>query len=296
MNAQRILPPLRRGLSLVLLATLAGCSSDTLYKQNRQRLDAAWGHLQSGDNEKALAPADRLLAETSMDSSTYSVQRYFAEVILALAHADAAYGDAFILDPETRKGISAAHVTAQRMHTGIAAGWVDSVRSKKLKADGTDLVPAELASLTVDGAARRLEYLELASFSRLGFSNRVGRILSRWPDNSITLANVEAQLDELNVEDAAHPWIYRLLFEHLSGTMDRVQAQEAYRFAIRATDPERNADYRLPGKIQTRIIEWVRQNDIWEFVSPDGTEMANPQLPESLNGIPTIEFVPRKKR
>lgn len=278
--------PRRPGIAAPFVAALVvalgcgACSMAPQHEANAADLEASYTLWDGGQLQQAAARAERVLARTGSPelSANYARQRYYASVLMMLAHESASFGeDQFATEGKrylshvfgATQGSPSAHLVA-------AAYYASHGRLvfEKAQADGESVegengavqqIPAALSAFDLQAAQNHLNLTLLMVYTRLGFTSRSN-------DHLRTLDRVQhiSDLDTCNefmasaqVSDSVRPWIYYTIFRYLTATGG--DEKEAYRFGISARSAAGHTHSGFDQGLSDAIADWIDNDSTYVF-------------------------------
>ncbi len=246
-------------LAALLLWSLAACSSVNPYEMNRELLSASSKQLSSDNAAAATGHAEQLVAGRAADGSEFRLQRFYALYLLTQAHVRGATHQSFLggaggkSSMGSSRNTDVAHLVAATYYAGLARDLAEGARSDRRIVQDTNLLPADLESVSVEDALLRVELIRLVALSRLGFvstyqselENRTELHQAESCDEALRRAGLEAELV---------PWLYYTVFSHLKDKNDIA----AYTFGAKARVSGAAKADAIPVERLNEIVEWVR--------------------------------------
>jgi len=267
------------GIAAVVFGVLlaSGCSTLDVYEPNRETLASALGDLESGEPaklERAEASARSILVSTGNVPKSYSVQRFFAQYLLARLHMTASSSGPFLQEPKEKDAFDLTagasfqpspigHLVATSYHAAYGLGMFKAASGQPLSVGKQKLLPPELEALGVENAARHLQLCLIAVYARLQFDDLTNLYLNR-----IGATDAEA-LDRLLVEGDASLdmklWIYRAMWLQLK----KNDPQAAYLFAANCLASADDLGQGTDHVHAKAISSWFAENSSkFNFVCP----------------------------
>ncbi|MFT7462657.1 MAG: hypothetical protein ACI9EF_000999 [Pseudohongiellaceae bacterium] len=258
--------------ALAALIVALGCSACTVAPQhanNAADLQASFDSWQAGNFQHAAQAAEHVLARTGSPklSPAYSRQRFYAMVMMTLAHESASFGSASFAS--SGNGSPLAHLTAASYHAyqgGLSAQSAQSSEETAETETGTiPLIPAELASLAPRAAKNHLDLTAIMVDARLGFASRSGdklRNIARSHDLT-DIDTCNEFLAEAQISDNTRPWVYFAVFQHLTTTSG--DQREAYRFGISARNAAKDTQSGFDQASADAIASWIEEDSDYVF-------------------------------
>ena len=298
-----------RSIATFLLATLvASCESETLFKANRNSLDAGLAALDN-DPANAVRAAESVVTRSNDEAGTYVLQRFFSAYLAAQAHLAAAEHGAFLQDAPNRMRsavhlgeaaavrepeLSVGHMVAALYHASLGIEWLPAAEKKPTQEDGQALLPEAYEKLGAANAGIGLLLSEIAIYSRLRFQGQVDLYL-RSPENKALLEfnSCSAIATRAALPPGLNAWLRYAIFDFLR--VDNPVA--AYPFAVGAIALEGEAKGAFPRNLAQKLEKFVIANDELEWVCPNCNNTSPPSLARCINcnqGA-TVEFKARKK-
>ncbi len=272
-----------RSLHILLLAALSACATPTLHGANRLSLDLAQSNLNAGQYGQLRQVTNALIFSTQAHRKEYRLQRGAATYLAAQASLQELLDLPSTREIEVEKGeswdpqLSPAARCMRELSYGL--DWLpEDADEQALR----DLWPVPLAELGPLELRHNLELTRLALLGRLGFSEDPVGI-------STSLANLESclgRMESCQFPAEARPWVQLMIFEELRGE----RPSEAYRFAAQALFKG------LPGPIEDQLRVWIGEDSGWEFRCPKTQHLVDLGQERCPDGIPIVEFVPKRKR
>jgi hypothetical protein len=232
--------------------------------------------------------AEHVLARTGAEeeSPKYARQRYYAAVLLTLAHESASFGDAqFLMEGkrygsdvlEAIQGSVSAHLVAAAYYADHGRLWLSAANSDPESVDGDEgtvqQIPAGLAEFDLTATRGHLNTTLLMVYTRLGFASRANDFLRAMngtsPINDLDQCN--AFLTETQAPDGVRPWIYYSVFQYLVGSGEE---KEAYLFGISARNAaaeESGADF--DETFSNAIANWIENDSTYDFLCACATPL-----------------------
>lgn len=229
---------------------------------------------------------ERILAPLGADGPARPQVRFWATWMLARAHAlaalrarDEAAGAALAVEGHPR----AMHEVAALYHARAALHDLPEA-----EAAGRVELPLELAGCDAADAAAGLELLEIGLLERLGFEERVTRLLEQRPTLLDPFA-AAAMLELGRVEPRLAAPIWLALFQRLQ----RGDQADAFACAARALAASDLAPGALEAADVARLERWIRSGARSRFRCPECRQEAVPELRACPNDHTPLErFVP----
>ena len=271
----------RSGLWALVLAVLcSACSIAPQYAANATDLEASYNFWQEGDLKRAATFAERVLARTGSPkmSSQYFKQRYYATVLMMLAHQSASFGeDQFETEGKRylshafggTQGSPTAHLVAAAYHAHHGRLGFENAKADGDTAQGqtgpVQLIPPALSAFDLQATQNHVNLSMVMIDTRLGFTSRSNdhlRALTR--AHQITdLDTCNAFLDQAQFPDSGRPWIYYAMFQFLKDTGG--DEKVAYRFGISARQAAGNDHSGFDQAAADGIADWIDHSSSYVF-------------------------------
>ena len=208
----------------------------------------------------------------------YAKQRYYAAILMMLAHESASFGDDQF-EKEGKRYLSHVFGGTQgspSAHLAATAYYANHGRLgfENAKADGetvetetgpVQLIPPALSAFDLQSTQDHVNLTMVMVDTRLGFTSRSnGHLRTLVRAHQITdLDKCNEFLDQARFEDSARPWIYYAMFQFLKATGG--DDKEAYRFGISARLASGDTHSGLHQAATDGIADWIDNESKYIF-------------------------------
>ena len=275
--------------ALIALALAAACAAPSPYAENEKRLGANLAQIEAGQLASAGRDLEAMLAQTQPLASELRLQRFYASVLLTEVHTRASLGAPFIRDierssapgiggVEDKAGSQTAHIVAIALYANVGKDLAAKAKGAALRADGIELLPEKLRGLAPAAAESKLDLSLLVVFSRLGFDDRVAKMLDASP-GLYKLEDCEKLIEDARIDAAERPWIYLAMFKYLRAHDEPA----AYKFGVRLLATAAGSKGTISAAQSEAVIEWIRNGSKFAFRCPSCNQPVVPELSSCQN-------------
>jgi len=267
-------------LALVIGIVCSACSVAPQHAANATDLEASYSFWQEGQLKPAATFAERVLARTGAPKTAaqYARQRYYATILMMLAHESASFGEEQFETEGKRylshvfggsQGSPNAHLvaTAYHAHQG-RLGFENAVADSDVaqsEAGPVQMIPSALSAFDLQATQDHVNLTMVMVDTRLGFTSRSNdhlRTLTRAHQIS-DLDTCNAFLDQARFPESGRPWIYYAMFQFLKDTGG--DQKEAYRFGISARQAAEDAHSGFRQEAADGIADWIDHESNYVF-------------------------------